>query len=167
MSRDSAAPDLLGLPEIWRERVRGEWCDYNDHLNMAYYVLIFDHGTDAFFDSVGLDAAYRKANDCSTFAVETHVNYLAEVRNGDEVICTTQLLDFDEKRIHFFHRMYHAERGFLAATNEAMGVHVDMRVRKVAPMKAELQAALNALRASHRALPRPEQQGRVIGIPRK
>ena len=47
------------LPEIWRERVRSEWCDYNNHLNMAYYVLIFDHATDVFHDRLGLDKAYR------------------------------------------------------------------------------------------------------------
>ena len=159
--------EAVELPEIWRERVRDEWCDYNDHLNVAYYVLIFDHATDAFYDSIGLDAAYRAANGYSTFAVEMHTNYIAEVRNGAEVFCTTQLLDFDDKRIHYFHRMYHAETGTLAATNECMGVHVDMRVRRVAPMTAALHDTLAALMDRHRPLPRPDQAGRVMGIRRK
>lgn len=160
---DSAA----GLPEMWRERVRDEWCDYNDHLNVAFYVLIFDHATDAFYDSLGMDEAYRAATGCSTFAVEMHTSFLAEVRNGEEVFCTTQLLDFDEKRFHYFHRMYHAEKGYLSATNEVMGVHVDMSVRRVAPMNAERHAAFTHLFESHRHLPRPEEAGRVIGIRRK
>lgn len=155
------------LPAIWREAVRDEWCDYNDHLNVAYYILIFDHATDAFYDSIGLDAAYRAASDCSTFAVEMHTNYLAEVGNGDETCCTTQLLDFDEKRIHYFHRMYHAADGYLSATTEVMAVHVDMTQRRVAPMPEPLLANLRALRGAHAALPRPEQQGRTIGIRRK
>lgn len=153
------------LPEIWRESARAEWCDYNEHLNVAYYILIFDHATDAFYDSVGLDEAYRKATGCSTFAVEAHTNYLAELRAGDEVFCTTQLLGCDAKRMHYFHRMYHAERRYLAATTELMGVHVDLRVRRVAPMGGELRTAFERLLEDHRRYPRPEQQGRVIGIP--
>ena len=61
-----------GLPEIWREAVRPDWCDYNNHLNMSYYILIFDHGTDRFHAELGLDKDYRLSAGCSTFAVETH-----------------------------------------------------------------------------------------------
>lgn len=159
--------DATELPEIWRERVRDEWCDYNDHLNVAYYVLIFDHATDAFHGSVGLDEAYRAASGCSTFAVEMHTTYLAEVRNGEEVYCTTQLLDFDEKRFHYFHRMYNAEKGYLAATNECMGVHVDMSVRRVAPMNDTLRNSFRQMMERHSGLPRPDQQGHVMAIRRK
>lgn len=155
------------LPVLWRERVRPEWCDYNEHLNLAYYVLIFDHATDAFHDSVGLDAAYRAAANCTTFAVESHTCYLAELRAGDEVCCTTQLLDCDEKRFHYFHRMHHAARGFLSATTELMGVHVDLSTRRVAPMATALGESFERLLARHRRLPRPEQQGRVLGVRRR
>ena len=118
------------LPVIWQETVRSEWCDYNGHLNMAYYVLIFDHATDVFHDSLGLDKPYRVETNCSTFAVETHTSYVAEVLEGDEVSVKTQLLDYDEKRLHYFHRMYHAEKGFLSATTEVMTVHVDLGSEK-------------------------------------
>ena len=84
-----------GLPEVWRETVRSEWCDYNDHLNMSYYVLIFDHGTDVFHAQLGLDKNYRLDTSFSTLAVETHTNYLAEIHESDEVCITTQLLDSD------------------------------------------------------------------------
>lgn len=155
------------LPEIWRESVRSEWCDYNNHLNMAYYVLILDHATDAFHDQLGLDKPYRMETNCSTFAVEIHTTYLAEVHDGDEVYVTTQLLDHDEKRLHYFHRMYHAEKGFLSATNEIMTVHVDLGLRKVVPMSAGIQQKAAALFDTHKDLPAPEQQGHTIGIRRK
>lgn len=155
------------LPEIWRERVRSEWCDYNNHLNMAYYVLIFDHATDVFHDRLGLDKAYRVETDCSTFAVEIHTTYLAEVHDGDEVYVTAQLLDHDEKRLHYFHRMYHAEKGFLSATNEIMTVHVDLGGRKVVPMSAGIREKAATMFETHRELPAPDQQGHTIGIRRK
>lgn len=159
--------EAAALPEIWRERVRSEWCDYNNHLNMAFYVLIFDHATDVFHDELGLDKAYRLEADCSTFAVEIHTTYMAEVHDGDEVYITTQLLDYDEKRLHYFHRMYHAEKGFLSATNEIMTVHVDLGARKVVPMSDSIQQKAATLFETHRELPAPDQQGHTIGIRRR
>ncbi len=147
--------------------MRPEWCDYNRHLNMSYYVLIFDHATDVFHANLGLDKEYRLSAGCSTFAVETHTTYLAEVHEGEEVYMTAQLLDHDEKRLHYFHRMYHAEKGFLSATTEIMTVHVDLNARKVVPMMPDIQQQTATLFESHQAMPKPEQAGRIIGIRRK
>ena len=155
------------LPVIWQETVRSEWCDYNGHLNMAYYVLIFDHATDVFHDSLGLDKPYRVETNCSTFAVETHTSYVAEVLEGDEVSVKTQLLDYDEKRLHYFHRMYHAEKGFLSATTEVMTVHVDLGLRKVVPMSETIRQKAADMMAVQGDFPAPDQQGRTIGIRRK
>ena len=155
------------LPAIWRETVRSEWCDYNGHLNMANYVLIFDHATDVFHDSLGIDKPYRLDSNCSTFAVEIHTTYLAEVLEGDEVSVSTQLLDHDEKRLHYFHRMYHAEKGFLSATNEIMTVHVDLGARKVVPMSDGIRQKAADMFDAHGNLPAPDQQGHTIGIRRK
>ena len=155
------------LPVIWQETVRSEWCDYNGHLNMAYYVLIFDHATDVFHDSLGLDKPYRVETNCSTFAVETHTSYVAEVLEGDKVSVKTQLLDYDEKRLHYFHRMYHAEKGFLSATIEVMTVHVDLGIRKVVPMSETIRQKAADMMAVHGDFPGPDQQGRAIGIRRK
>ena len=159
--------ELASLPAIWRETVRSEWCDYNGHLNMAYYVLIFDHATDVFHDSLGIDKPYRLETNCSTFAVEIHTTYLAEVLEGDEVSVSTQLLDHDEKRLHYFHRMYHAGEGFLSATNEIMTVHVDLGIRKVVPMSGGIQDKVADMFAVHGDLPAPDQRGHTIGIRRK
>lgn len=155
-----------GLPVAWCERVLPEWCDYNNHLNLAFYVLIFDHATDVFHNSLGLGEAYRKATNNSTFAVEAHVNYLSELREGATAACTTQLLDCDGKRLHYFHRMYDAADGRLAATTEIMVVHVDLGQRRVTPWPPAVVEAAEAVLARHRAFPRPEQQGRTIGIRR-
>ena len=93
-----------------------EWIDYNGHLNVAYYVLAFDHSTDALLDYMGFDAAYRQASNCSTFALEAHVSWLRELSEGEPMRFTQHLLDFDHKRFHHFHSMYHGTEGCLAAT---------------------------------------------------
>ncbi len=171
--RHGAAPSSepsVNLPmkpepfELHRETILPAWCDYNGHMNLAYYVLAFDHATDAFWDELGIGLDYRIRTDNSTFTVESHITYDQEVMAGDEVRCTTQLLGFDDKRIHYFHRMYHAADGYLAATTELLGVHVDLTVRRVAPMPDEVLARLAAVMDAHRRLATPDEVGRVIAI---
>lgn len=153
--------------DVHRERVRADWIDYNGHMNVAYYVLAFDHATDAFLDAVGLDAAHREATGGSTFAVDSHVTYEREVAEGDPLRITTQLLAFDAKRLHFFHRMYHADDGYLAATSEWLNLYVDLNTRRVSAMPEAIQATLRAMRNAHATLGWPEQAGRAIRVPEK
>ncbi len=149
---------------LWSETVVPEWCDYNGHMNVAYYLLIFDHATDALWERIGLGPTYRERTDCSTFGVECHMNWIAEAMDGDELRCTTQLLGCDEKRMHYFHHMYHAEKGHLISTIELMSLHVDLTTRKVCPMPQAVQSELAAIRAAHEAMPVPDQVGHVMGV---
>ncbi|MDG4548891.1 MAG: thioesterase family protein [Candidatus Contendobacter sp.] len=141
-----------------------EWIDSNGHMNVAYYVLAFDHATDAFMECLGMGRDYQDRQRCSTFVVETHVNYQRELVAGNPMRVTTQLLGFDSKRIHYFHRLYHADRGFLSATTELMVIHVDLTERHSAPMPVSAMDRLSTLMAAHIQLSRPPQSGRVMGV---
>ena len=151
---------------LHRETVDPAWIDYNGHMNLAYYVLAFDHATDAFFDYIGIGVAYLEANHCSTFTLETHVTYDRELMAGDPMRFETQLLDHDAKRLHYMHMMYHAEEGYLASTNELISLHVDMVQRRSSPMPQPVIERLDQVAVAHRALPRPPQAGRVISLGR-
>jgi acyl-CoA thioester hydrolase len=149
---------------LYQGVVLPEWLDYNGHMNIAYYVLAFDHATDALIDYLGMGEAYRQQSQCSAFVLETHVNFQRELMAGDTFRITTQILGFDSKRIHYFHRMYHAEKGLLAATTELIAIHVDLIQRHSIPMPLEILDRLNAIMTRHMQLPRPPQSGRVIGV---
>jgi acyl-CoA thioester hydrolase len=144
--------------------VRPEWIDHNGHMNMGYYVVVFDLATDAWFGHIGLDEAHRVARQVTTFCLEAHVTYHREVREGDPLRFETRLLGWDPKRIHYFHEMYHADAGYLAATNELMSLHVSRETRRGTPMASEILAHLATLQAAHERLPRPPQVGRRIGL---
>jgi acyl-CoA thioester hydrolase len=148
----------------YRDVVRVEWIDANEHMNMGYYLVVFDLATDAFLEWLGLDRAHRAVRGITTFCLEAHVTYHHEMRAGDPLRFTTTLLDFDPKRIHYFHRMFHAVDGHLAATNELMSLHVSQRTRRGAPMAPEILDRLGRIREAHAALPRPPQAGRRIGL---
>jgi len=151
---------------LHRERVDSGWIDYNGHMNLAYYVLAFDHATDAFFDYIGLGVAYLQSNNCSTFTLEAHVTYERELMADAPMRFETQLLDHDAKRLHYMHMMYHGEDGYLASTNELISLHVDMSRRRSAAMPATVTERLDRIAATHRQLPRPPQAGRVISLVR-
>ncbi|MET0852432.1 MAG: thioesterase family protein [Candidatus Rokuibacteriota bacterium] len=148
----------------FRGVVRPEWIDDNGHLNMAYYVLIFDHATDDWFEWIGLGRAHRRTQPVTTFCLEAHVTYQREVREGDPLRVTTQLLAHDAKRMHYFHEMYHATEGYLAATNELVSLHVSQETRRAAAMAPQIQERLSIIQAAHDKLPRPTQVGRVMGL---
>ncbi len=146
--------------------VRPEWIDHNGHLNMAYYNVLFDTAADEFFAEFGIGLEYIQRTGFSTFSAEFHVCYLREVHEGNQVYVTSQLLDFDEKRFHFFQELYHSD-GWLSATGEGLGLHVELAGPKVAPMPAETYDKIAAIYEDHRHLPRPSRAGRGIGIKRK
>ncbi len=147
-----------------RDVVRPEWIDANGHLNMGYYVVAFDRATDAWLDHIGLTASERERSGVTTFTLESHVNYLREVREAAPLRFTTRLIAFDSKRIHYFHEMHHATEGFLAATNELMSLHVNLAKRRAAPMAADVLARLGDILTLHETLPVPDQLGRRIGL---
>ena len=159
--------DIRHPLELHREVVRPEYIDWNGHMNVAYYVLVFDHATDEFFDFIGLDEVYRKKRGYTTFMLESQVTYQREVLEGDPLRITTQLLDHDHKRVHFFHRMYHAQEGFLAATNELVSLHVDSRTRRSAPYPEDILARWTEVQAGHAHLRHPLEAGRPMGIRRR
>lgn len=143
--------------------VEPQWIDYNGHLNMAYYNVLFDRGADDLFAEFGIGPDYPKSRGFTTFSAEFHVCYLRELHAGDEVYVTSQLIDMDEKRFHFFQQLHHRD-GWLSATGEGLGLHIDMNGPKVAPMPEDVKAKLRATLIAHSTLPRPDRVGRRIGI---
>ena len=93
----------------FRETVRTEWIDYNGHMNVAFYVLAFDHATDVMLEFLKIDHDYKTRENTTTFVADMNVTYRQEVKEGDPLQFRTQILNCDEKRIHFWHEMYHAK----------------------------------------------------------
>src|SRR6185437_3700588 len=136
-----------------------QWIDYNGHLNMAYYNVLFDRAVDEVYELIGIGADYLKRANHSTFTGELHAN--------DPVRVTFQLLDFDSKRFHYFEQLFHATEGWVSATSENMTLHVDMTAKKVAPFPPPILRTFARMKAAHSQLPRPEAAGRRISMPQK
>jgi acyl-CoA thioester hydrolase len=142
-----------------------EWIDANGHMNLAYYVVLFDQATDALYDALGIGLAYRSVTGNSTFTAETHTLYEHEVGVGERVLVKPHLLGADAKRLHYFHEMFHAEGGHRVAAQELMALHIDMSVRRVAPFPRDIGGRINAAVSSRAGAPLPEGVGRRIAMP--
>jgi len=150
--------------EVVRGQVLSEWIDVNNHMNVAYYVLAFDQGVDTLWTRFGLTDDYIKSQLGSTFAVESHITWQREIAEGDPYVVTSQILAYDEKRIHQFMRMYHAEKHYLAATAEWMNLHVDLEVRRVAPWPPEILERIADFVAEQGAQSWPDEAGRKMNL---
>jgi len=142
--------------------IRPEWIDANGHMNLAYYVVVFDLATAALFDALGIEPLDDENKRFGIFAAETHTLYEREVREGERVRVASQLVGADVKRLHVVHEMFHVEGGRRLAMQEIMFLHVDLSLRRVVPFPSASQSAIGAGIAAHAALARPAGIGRRI-----
>jgi acyl-CoA thioester hydrolase len=148
-------------------RLEPHWIDYNGHLNVAYYNVLFDRAVDEVYELLGLGPVYLDQHRHSTMVAEAHVRYLRELKLDDPVRVTVQLLDYDAKRVQLFEQLMHADEDWVSATSETMTLHVDMTAKKVAPFPDSIMGALAAMKAAHAELPRPDGAGRSVRMPGK
>ena len=113
------------------EKIKKEWTDYNSHLNVAYYVHVFDMAADVMLDNFKMGGVSAKKDKKSTFVVDMYTNYKQEVKLGEEVETHLTYIDHDKKRIYYKLSMFHKEKKYLAATNEVLSLYVDLNQRKV------------------------------------
>lgn len=144
--------------------VQPDWIDYNGHMNVAYYVLLFDRATDAALDRLGLDAAYRATSGCSVFVVEMHVTYHQEVASGAAVQIASRLLAWDNKRLVLFHEMTSPGISGRVAANEVLCLHVDAVARRAMPWPSQAVEALAEVGAEAKREPLPTGVGRRISL---
>ncbi len=145
-------------------RVEPAWIDYNGHLNMAYYMVLFDRAVDEAFEAIGLGQDYLATRGASYFTAETHTVYRRELPLDSPVRVAVQIVGHDEKRVHTWYELRHAEEGWLSATCEQLHLHVDMTSRAVSPFPPDVLARLTDMAAAHALLPRPDGLGRSVGL---
>ena len=118
-------------------RVKAEWTDYNSHMNLAYYIHLFDTAWEILLEKFNMGKESSVNQRKSTFAVESHTTYDQEVIVGEEVNINLMFLDHDKKRIVYKLEMIHKEKKYLAATSEILSLYVDLNLRKVTEFEKE------------------------------
>ncbi len=144
--------------------VKPEWIDLNGHMNVAYYLLAFDQAIDVLWGRVGITNEYVTTRRRSTFAVETHVTYQQELKQGDLYRITTKLIAIDDKRLHQFQCMSHIGEGYVAATAEWLSLHVNLETRCVCPWPDEILASFTAIAQAQSDTGIPLEMGKKMQV---
>ncbi len=143
--------------------VPAEWIDYNGHVHESRYLQLFADATDALLAHVGVDASYLE-DGASYYTVETHISHLGQLHAGDRALVVTQVLGWDDKRLHIFHLMFREGGEDPVASAEQMLVHVDTAAGRAAPVSGGVRSRVAALAEAHRRLPPPARAGRKISL---
>ncbi|OIQ33454.1 MAG: thioesterase [Roseobacter sp. MedPE-SWchi] len=155
-----AAPILVA-----EQSVLPEWIDYNGHMNVGYYGLAFDRAIDQLFDhQLGNGEAFVRAAGQGLFVLQSSIQFLRELKQGQAFTVRFQLIDHDHKRIHFWAEIQVA--GQTCATQEVLAMNVDHTSKRSTPFPNWLQARLAQMQADHAGLGHPDQLGARIGIRR-
>ena len=159
--------DSLNEPlSLYQAEVHSDWIDYNGHMSESFYLYAFGDASDALFRYIGINEDYRLAGK-SFFTVETHINYYLEASKGDPLRFTTQIIGLDNKRLHFFHKMFHSKSRELLATTEQMLLHVDTQKSRACDIEKSVLDILKKIWQYHQNLSAPKEQGRVMRVPIK
>ena len=140
-----------------------EWIDFNGHLNMAYYGVLFDVGCNHGFRTLGFGDEYRKSHGFTTMTADFRIRYLRELHLGDRVRCSFRVVTVGSKAFHYCQELVHGD-GWVAATAETVNLHVDMKARKVAPYTEARRKALEEMAAEHAQWPLPDWVGLPLGV---
>ena len=155
-----------GLLHLYDAAVEPGWCDYNGHMNDAYYAVAFSRSTDALMDRIGLDAAGRKASGRTIYTLALVIRYLREAKAGEAFSVFLQILELDAKRVRMWLEMRSGENAL--ATSEQLIACVDQSgaTPRIASFLPEMKAALDAIVAGQDGLAAPEQAGKGISMRR-
>jgi carnitine 3-dehydrogenase len=156
-----ARPDPTRPLPLWDGAVDPSWVDYNGHLTESRYLHVFAETTDALLGLLGLDTDYL-GRGLSAYTVETHIRHLKEVAGLEPISVEAQILGADEKRLHVFHTMTHAESGEALATGEHMLLHVDTHAGRTTPWQEPVATRLREAAAAHAGLPTPVGAGSAV-----
>ena len=127
------------------KKIIKEWTDYNGHMNLSYYILIFDMGAEVILSKFKMGEHSAKTTKKSTMVVETHTTYNNEVKEGDEVDIFLSHFDHDNKRLHYKLEMYDKTKNILAATTEVISLYIDLNIRKVSKFEKEKKVIMDSL----------------------
>ena len=124
--------------KLYSKKIIKEWTDYNGHMNVAYYVLIFDtYAAEKLMTDLKMGEHSAKTTGKSTMVVESNITYNQEVKEGDEVDINLVYFDHDKKRLLYKLEMIHKEKKYIASTIETLALYVDLNKRKVVEFEDE------------------------------
>ncbi len=155
---------LASLPVVYRAVIPPAYEDRNGHMNIRWYLALYDEAGDAMYPMLGLTEEYFAASGMGGFDLEQHLWYSSEVRIGDAVVIKVRFLERSLKLFHYMMFMENETRGVLSSLFECVHAHADLRVRRTAALPPQVASKVDALIAAHRKLTWPAPVSGAMGV---
>ncbi len=155
---------LASLPAVHRAVIPPAFEDRNRHMNIRWYLALYDEAGDAMYPMLGLTAEYFAESGAGGFDLEQHLWYSSEVRIGETVVIRARILARNSKLLHYMMFMVNETRGVLSSLFECVHAHADLRARRTSSFPPQVAAQIDGLIAIHRALPWPAPVSGFMGI---
>jgi|TARA_B110000263_G_C15137930_1_gene431979 acyl-CoA thioester hydrolase len=123
--------------KLTNKKIIKDWIDYNGHMNLSYYILVFDSGAEVILSKFEMGEHSAKTTKKSTMVVETHTNYLKEIKENEEVTVSLSYFNHDKKRLHYKLEMHEKSTNSLSATTEVLALYMNLNERKVSEFEKE------------------------------
>lgn len=149
----NSVEEIRQLPLHYRVTIPTDYLDHNGHMNVRWYLAISNDAIPGFFKSLGIERAYFQSGQAGVFALQHHLQYLAEVRVGETVAIHTRIVGFSPKRVHFMQFMINESSNKLACIIEVLNSHMDLTIRRTSPYPPHLAQRIAAVLAEQQQLP--------------
>jgi acyl-CoA thioester hydrolase len=147
-----ALDQLAPLPVVYRTAVPSAYEDRNGHMNVRWYLTLYDEAGDAMYPLLGLTPDYFATSGMGGFDLEHHLWYLAETRVGDTVAIRARFLARSGKLMHYLFFMVNETRNVLSSIFECVHAHADLTNRRTAAFPPHVAASIDAFIAEHHTL---------------
>ena len=143
--------------------IKDSWIEDSGYLAVGHYLDLFQGGASAVLDILNAGEAYRESDNRAFVTRQAHLNFLQAIGRGAQVRTTIRLVDADDSALHLYLELFNAD-GWLAATSEALLVHVDLARDAMVPFEGELARDVSTMLRYHRSLPPTKHMGLRIGV---
>ncbi len=155
---------MNSLSDVYQCTIKPDWVDYNNHLNDAYYGVVFSLASEGLFDELGLGAQWREEQARTIYTLDVRTRYLREIHAGASLEVKAQLLDSDSRRLHFVLYLFVQGDKTLRATSEQVVMCIDPELTRAASFDSEAQVRIQTLQRLHQSAKKPLTVGRPMGL---
>ena len=126
--------DVCQLPAVYTKTIPSDYLDSMGHMNVMWYTNLFSMGFVGLMKKLDMMHLFERDDDGGSFALESHIRYLSEVRVGHTVNIHVRIVGRSAKRFHMLYFMTNEDKQDVSATYEMLSTYVSLSQRRTAPM---------------------------------
>ncbi len=140
------------LPVLMSQVVSKKWEDQNGHINVGYYMALYNDSGWPMVDLIGIDESYFTERKMGLVDFDNHLRYFSELHVGERVTTYGRFTAHDKKRIQGMMYVVNDDKNQLACSIEFMSICFDLEKRRSALIPDDIFVRLAAVTSQHQQL---------------